>query len=118
VQAVEEIESVVLNRIKLNVSIFTAIQFGEMSHQASDLRSDHVIVIEPSKGWVPVRLRDLWEYRDLLYFLVWRDVNIRFQLELRQVHSHSLMSYPARLLQCLRSGRTRGLRGMSLSRSS
>lgn len=50
-----------------------------MSHQTSDHPSDPVIVIEPSKGWVPVRLRDLWEYRDLLYFLVWRDVKVRYK---------------------------------------
>ncbi len=36
-------------------------------------------VIEPSMGWVPIRLRDVWEYRDLLYFLVWRDVKVRYK---------------------------------------
>lgn len=89
-----------------------------MSHQAIERPSDHVIVIEPSMGLGPVKRRNLIDYYDPPDFFVWRNVNIRFQLELRQVHSHSLMSYPARLLQCLRSGRTRGLRGMSLSRSS
>ena len=38
-----------------------------------------VIVIEPSRGWVSLRLRDLWEYRELLYFLVWRDVKVRYK---------------------------------------
>jgi lipopolysaccharide transport system permease protein len=38
-----------------------------------------VLVIEPSKRWVPLRLRDLWDYRDLLYFLVWRDVKVRYK---------------------------------------
>ena len=41
--------------------------------------SDQLIVIEPSSGWVPVRLHDLWQYRDLLYFLVWRDVKVRYK---------------------------------------
>ena len=50
-----------------------------MSHLAKDHPADHSIIIEPSKGWVPVRLRDLWEYRDLLYFLVWRDVKVRYK---------------------------------------
>lgn len=36
-------------------------------------------VIEPSRGWVSLRLRDLWEYRELLYFLVWRDVKVRYK---------------------------------------
>jgi homopolymeric O-antigen transport system permease protein len=38
-----------------------------------------VIRISPSHGWVPLRLRDLWEYRELLYFLVWRDVKVRYK---------------------------------------
>src|SRR5712692_879040 len=35
--------------------------------------------IEPSKGWVSLKLRDLWEYRELLYFLIWRDVKVRYK---------------------------------------
>ena len=31
-------------------------------------------VIRPSRGWVALNLRDLWLYRELLYFLTWRDV--------------------------------------------
>ena len=37
------------------------------------------IVIRPSSGWVPLRLKELWEYRELLYFLVWRDVKVRYK---------------------------------------
>ncbi len=37
------------------------------------------IVIEPSRGWVSLQLRNLWEYRELLYFLVWRDVKVRYK---------------------------------------
>ncbi|MDZ4338951.1 MAG: ABC transporter permease [candidate division NC10 bacterium] len=37
------------------------------------------IVIRPSSGWVPLRLNELWEYRELLYFLVWRDVKVRYK---------------------------------------
>jgi len=36
-------------------------------------------VIEPSRGWSPIQLHDLWEYRELLYFLVWRDVKVRYK---------------------------------------
>lgn len=35
--------------------------------------------IGPSKGWVPLKLRELWEYRELLYFLVWRDIKVRYK---------------------------------------
>lgn len=36
-------------------------------------------VIEPSRSWVPLNLGELWEYRELLYFLVWRDVKVRYK---------------------------------------
>jgi lipopolysaccharide transport system permease protein len=35
--------------------------------------------IEPSKGWVPVKIEELWDYRELLYFLVWRDIKVRYK---------------------------------------
>jgi lipopolysaccharide transport system permease protein len=37
------------------------------------------LIIQPSRGWVPINLRDLWEYRELLYFLVWRDIKVRYK---------------------------------------
>ncbi len=37
-----------------------------------------VIRIEPSKG-VSLKLRELWEYRELLYFLMWRDIKVRYK---------------------------------------
>lgn len=37
------------------------------------------IIIRPSRGWVPLKLADLWEYRELLYFLIWRDVKVRYK---------------------------------------
>jgi lipopolysaccharide transport system permease protein len=38
-----------------------------------------VTVIEPSHGWVALKLRELWEYRELLYFLTWREVKVRYK---------------------------------------
>lgn len=35
--------------------------------------------IEPSKGWVSLKLGELWEYRELLYFLMWRDIKVRYK---------------------------------------
>ncbi|OLB13311.1 MAG: phosphate ABC transporter permease [Candidatus Rokubacteria bacterium 13_2_20CM_69_10] len=37
------------------------------------------IVIRPSTGWTGVSLRDLWAYRELLYFLAWRDIKVRYK---------------------------------------
>jgi lipopolysaccharide transport system permease protein len=38
-----------------------------------------VVVIEANKSWVPLRLADLWAYRELLYFLIWRDIKVRYK---------------------------------------
>ena len=35
--------------------------------------------IEPAKGWMPLRLQELWEYRELFYFLTWRDIKVRYK---------------------------------------
>lgn len=35
--------------------------------------------IEPSKGWVSLKLNEIWEYRELLYFLTWRDIKVRYK---------------------------------------
>lgn len=40
--------------------------------------SPQVTIIQPPKGWVSLGLRELWEYRDLFYFLVWRDIKSRY----------------------------------------
>lgn len=37
------------------------------------------ILIRPSKGWTALNLRDLWLYRELLYFLTWRDIKVRYK---------------------------------------
>jgi len=35
--------------------------------------------IVPVKGWASLKLDELWEYRELLYFLVWRDIKVRYK---------------------------------------
>jgi lipopolysaccharide transport system permease protein len=35
--------------------------------------------IEPPRGWLDLRLREVWAYRELLYFFVWRDVKLRYK---------------------------------------
>jgi len=37
------------------------------------------LVIEPTRSWVALNLRDTWSYRELLYFLTWRDVRVRYK---------------------------------------
>jgi lipopolysaccharide transport system permease protein len=38
-----------------------------------------VTVITPSRGWVALQLEKVWEYRELLYFLTWRDIKVRYK---------------------------------------
>ncbi|EMI17666.1 polysaccharide ABC transporter permease protein [Rhodopirellula maiorica SM1] len=45
----------------------------------ADPISQEVIRIQPAKGWMPLRLGELWEYRELLYFLTWRDIKVRYK---------------------------------------
>ena len=38
-----------------------------------------VVMIRPSTGWVALNFAELWAYRELLFFLVWRDVKVRYK---------------------------------------
>lgn len=35
--------------------------------------------IEPTRGFVSLKIAELWEYRELLYFLIWRDIKVRYK---------------------------------------
>lgn len=37
------------------------------------------IVLRPSSGWSALNLHDLWRYRELIFFLIWRDVKVRYK---------------------------------------
>jgi lipopolysaccharide transport system permease protein len=37
------------------------------------------LVIKPRKGWQPIDLAELWSYRELLGFFIWRDIKIRYK---------------------------------------
>jgi lipopolysaccharide transport system permease protein len=47
--------------------------------QRSNLANLPVTDIAPTRGWVSLRLGELWEYRELLYFLTWRDIKVRYK---------------------------------------
>jgi lipopolysaccharide transport system permease protein len=38
-----------------------------------------IIQIKPPKGWSMLNLRDLWQYRELIYFMTWRDIKVRYK---------------------------------------
>jgi lipopolysaccharide transport system permease protein len=55
---------------------------SELRPGSPDVEEDNVDgwhVIEPSSGWVPLNLSVLWKYRELVYFMTWRDVKIRYK---------------------------------------
>jgi lipopolysaccharide transport system permease protein len=56
----------------------TALQ-PELLPTASSLPDEPLVVIEASKSWVPLNLSDLWAYRELFYFLMWRDIKVRYK---------------------------------------
>lgn len=47
--------------------------------QSSMTRNYPSIRITPSKGWVSLQLKELWQYRELLFFLIWRDIKVRYK---------------------------------------
>ena len=36
------------------------------------------VYIKPSKGLAALNLSDLWTYRELIYFMIWRDIKVRY----------------------------------------
>jgi lipopolysaccharide transport system permease protein len=46
---------------------------------AIEQQSTPVTLIKPSRGWSWLDMRELWRYRELVYFLVWRDVKVRYK---------------------------------------
>ena len=43
-----------------------------------EIRSSPVVIV-PARGWVGPGLRELWQHRDLGFFLIWRDLKVRYK---------------------------------------
>lgn len=43
------------------------------------VEQEPLLVLRPRKGWQQLGLKDLWQYRELLYFLCWRDIKVRYK---------------------------------------
>jgi lipopolysaccharide transport system permease protein len=50
-----------------------------MSTSRLDVGSLPTLYIDPPSSWTSLGIRELWDYRELLYFLVWRDVKVRYK---------------------------------------
>src|SRR5512144_2584411 len=42
-------------------------------------KPEEVIYLRPTRGWISLNLLDLWRFRELIYFLTWRDVKVRYK---------------------------------------
>lgn len=49
------------------------------ARRAAGVPDPPAVVIKPTRGWISLGLRDLWIYRELFYFLAWRDVKVRYK---------------------------------------
>ena len=47
--------------------------------EAKTLPSNQIVTIKPAKGWLGIDLQELWHYRELIYFLTWRDIKVRYK---------------------------------------
>ena len=63
-----------------NVSLSeTAIEKGSSFDNSQLSETLPTLVIEPKPGWRAVDVRELWRYRELLFFLSWRDIKVRYK---------------------------------------
>jgi lipopolysaccharide transport system permease protein len=66
-------------------SVKTTTQTTQLSHFSTsplspdNLPDEPLVTIEANKAWSVAELRDLWAFRELLYFLTWRDVKVRYK---------------------------------------
>lgn len=56
-----------------------SVQSAPIQVQAPVQAPQHHTHIRPTKGWVALRLDELWKHRELLYFLTWRDFKVRYK---------------------------------------
>jgi lipopolysaccharide transport system permease protein len=54
----------------------SSVATGRSPHRLPD---EPLVTIQPGKSWAGLDLRELWAYRELLYFLMWRDVKVRYK---------------------------------------
>jgi homopolymeric O-antigen transport system permease protein len=45
----------------------------------ADFMTEPLVKIRPAAAWAPLNLKQVWAYRELLYFLMWRDVKVRYK---------------------------------------
>ena len=50
-----------------------------MKNNQQSRQQTPVIYLQPSKGWLSINFKEIWRYRELVYFLTWRDIKVRYK---------------------------------------
>ncbi|OQY31702.1 MAG: phosphate ABC transporter permease [Anaerolineaceae bacterium 4572_5.1] len=50
-----------------------------MTELSKQITQEEIIDIHPTSGWSALKLRELWRYRELMFFLTWRDIKVRYK---------------------------------------
>jgi lipopolysaccharide transport system permease protein len=61
------------------LNILEATPDNAVEEEPAEKASSRTLRVQPSTGWVSLKLSELWEYRELLYFLTWRDIKVRYK---------------------------------------
>ena len=69
----------------------------------------YLTVIRPSRGWIGVNFRELWRYRELIYFFIWRDVKVRYKQTLLGAGWAILRPFLSMIIFAVIFGRLAGL---------
>jgi lipopolysaccharide transport system permease protein len=80
------------------------------AHAGAHLPDRPLVIIAPSKSWVSLQLGDVWLYRELLYFLTWRDVKVRYKQTMLGASWAILQPLMTMLIFTLLFGRLAGIK--------
>src|SRR3954470_17793940 len=79
------------------------------SKQIPTEESQTTLILRPPSGWASIGFKELWQYRELLYFLTWRDVKVRYKQTLLGAAWAILQPLMTMLIFTLLFGRLAGL---------
>src|SRR5687768_3852706 len=69
----------------------------------------HETIIEPTRGWIGINWREMFQARELLYFLIWRDLKVRYKQTILGVAWVVLQPLPNMILFTIIFGNAAGL---------
>lgn len=78
---------------------------------SADLPEEPIVTIEATTSWQALKLRNLWTYRELFYFLIWRDVKVRYKQTVLGVLWVVIQPVVTILIFTILFGRLAGLNG-------